>query len=83
MISQQKQRDKRKNLLRLRVLEQRVGSPGKAAKLLGVAYRGTYAPWKSGKTAIPRYINRSMIAHLELDDKNFRRLLAEAQDGLK
>ena len=48
-------------------LEQETGGPAKTARLLGVAYTGGYAKWKSGKADVPKYIVESIVAHLALN----------------
>lgn len=50
------------------------GSPVAAAKLLGVAYRGSFCAYRNGSRPIPAYIEASLRAHLALSDRAFQKL---------
>ncbi len=61
-------------------LEQRAGGPVKAAALLGVAYHGSYCAYKrSGR--MPKYVERSIAAHLALSNVRFNKLLKVSNGG--
>lgn len=61
-------------------LEQRAGGPVAAAAVLGVAYMGSYCAYKRTQNC-PKYIERSLRAHLALSDREFNKLLKVAVDA--
>lgn len=60
-----------------KALELRAGGATAAAAVLGVAYMGSYCAYKrTGK--VPKYIERSLSAHLVVSNREFKKLLAIA-----
>ena len=60
-------------------LEARAGGAVRAAQLLGVCYRSSYAAWKSGRIKTPPYILASIHAHLQLSNVAFKKRLSDSQ----
>lgn len=57
-------------------LEHKMGAtPRQTAAVLRVAYNGSYAPWRSGKTPLPRYVEQSVTAHLLLSKTTLEKML--------